>query len=781
MVVNKRSDSHKSNSSVLKKNVNFGLSGRDIPKLENIIKRQRQRAQSIAKQLLDRKTTSGGRIGKMKQKEMLEEQRDNNVRAFENEKILIKLKARLLNIKRDKKAPKKLTLSDYNIDFDAPQLEAAARWATDTKSPSKKDSFKLNIKNIRKKNNLIDERTRKRKALNGLITRDVEKLRMCVEKYNDKRFMSTRSDSTKTPSDNSNIVKLKTSSSDDIENLNINVSSDKEKFVKKIVSPKKKEEFVKKVLPKRKEKLVKEKKLTNSRKEEKDLFIKKRKIFLDRLKKLNVTSLRKCMVQNVSKSKDDSDSIDEMLDKMSRNLSRTSGSSSGKRSFEPAMMDWATNRAQDYVMKNRNDNVNKKRPIWENEIPTYEMSKEARNLLNNPPKHFLYGKKEKVVIPKNNSWSDQVDVFRVIHTNRIPLDLITPTGQTEVAVEVQLFHLLGLGPRPTGKTSVSPRKVMVPMITKDDVIRAYKDNYYANITSVFTRREIKFKDSKAQHFAYDNKIDVSLLYPIGYLKNRLNYKKKPTKAQAKKLSEQLKRLLERWNTTGITLIDLQGHVNNKPKYKLTEIEQLLKTVKNIGSGKQNVKQQKMLEKQIKRMLIKLNDERKISSPVEKVTKQKKSKTSSSDKTGSVPIVYRHHRTDGAGRHIGHSSISLLTRSSQRISNQLADAEARGDTAGVRALMEAVRRKALGLSSVSTPKTKSVSSGPSMIGEENIIEELLNTDRMSSNNSVKMQGKKAQNIRDFKLLKEALNILREKMAFIPVISPKNRNILEPWDI
>jgi hypothetical protein len=69
----------------------------------------------------------------------------------------------------------------------------------------------------------------------------------------------------------------------------------------------------------------------------------------------------------------------------------------------------------------------------------------------------------------------------------------------------------------------------------------------------------------------------------------------------------------------------------------------------------------------------------------------------------------------------------------------------------------------------------------MIGEENIIEELLNTDRMSSNNSVKMQGKKAQNIRDFKLLKEALVILREKMAFIPVISPKNRNILEPWDI
>jgi hypothetical protein len=379
MVVNKRSDSHKSNSSVLKKNVNFGLSGRDIPKLENMIKRQRQRAQSIAKQLLDRKTTSGGRIGKMKQKEMLEEQRDNNVRAFENEKILVKLKARLLNIKRDKKAPKKLTLSDYNIDFDAPQLEAAARWATDTKSPSKKDSFKLNIKDFSKKNNLMDARTRRIKALNGLITRDVEKLRMCVEKYNDKRFMSTRSDSSKTPSDNSNIVKLKTSSSDDIENLNINVSSDKEKFVKKIVSPKKKEEFVKKVLPKRKGKLIKEMKLTNSRKEQKDSFIKKRKIFLDRLSKLNVRSLKKCLVQNVIKPKDDSDSIDEMLDKMSRNLSRTSGSSSGKRSFEPAMMDWANNRAQDYVMKNRNDNVNKKRPIWENEIPTYEMSKEARS------------------------------------------------------------------------------------------------------------------------------------------------------------------------------------------------------------------------------------------------------------------------------------------------------------------------------------------------------------------------------------------------------------------
>ena len=40
MVVNKRSDSQKSNSSVLKKNVIFGLSGRDIPKLENMIKNQ---------------------------------------------------------------------------------------------------------------------------------------------------------------------------------------------------------------------------------------------------------------------------------------------------------------------------------------------------------------------------------------------------------------------------------------------------------------------------------------------------------------------------------------------------------------------------------------------------------------------------------------------------------------------------------------------------------------------------------------------------------------------
>jgi len=724
MVVNKKSDSQKSNRSVLKKNVNFGLSGRDIPKLEKIIKRQRQRADSIAKQLLNKKTTSGGRIGKMKQKEMLEEQRDNNVRAFENEKVLIKLKARLLNIKRDKKGPKKLTLSDYNIDFDALQLEAAGRWADDTKSQSKKDSFKLNIKDFPKKNKVIDERKRIIKALNGLMTRDEESLRKCAEKYNDKRFMSTRSDSTKTPSDNSNIVKLKTSSYDEIENLNINVSSDKEKFVKK------KEKFVKKVLPKRKEKLIKEIKSINSVKKEKELFIKKRKIFLDRLSKLNVRSLKKCLVQNVIKPKDDSDSIDKMLDKMSKNLSKSSGSSSGKRSFEPDMMYWATNMAQDFVMKIRDDGVNKKRPIWDNELPTYEMSQEARKLLNNPPKHFLYGKKEKVVIPKSNSWSDQVDVFRVIHTNRIPLDLIQPTGKIEVAYAnvspTGIGHLgRDVSPRPepmrnrgdrlSSSNSKTKRKVMVSEVTKDDVIRAYKDNYYTNITNGFTRREIKFKDSKAQHFAYDNKIDVSLLYPMSYLKNRLNFKKKkPTNAQANKLKEQMKKLLERWNKTGITLNDVQGHVNNKPNYKLTEIEQLLKTVKNIGRGKQNVKQQKILEKQIKKKLIKLNKEQKNKDLVD----EKKD------------------------------------------------------------LKEILKRKKKKSKSESM---SSVSSGQSLVGEENVIEELLNTDRMSSNDSVKMQDQKDQNIRDFKLLKEALVILREKMAFVPVISPKNRNILEPWDI
>ena len=725
MVVNKKSDSQKSNRSVLKKYNVFqpigGMSGRDIPKLENIIKRQRQRAQSIAKQLLDRKTTSGGRIGKMKQKEMLEEQRDNNVRAFENEKVLIKLKARLLNIKRDKKGPKKLTLSDYNIDV---------LLGDDTKSQSKIDSFKLNIKDFPKKNKLIDERKRRIKVINGLITKDVESLRICAKKHDDQRFMSTRSDSTKTTSSEKlNIIKSKTSSSDEIENLNINVSSDKDKFPKKKVSPKKKEKFVKKVLPKRKEKLIKEIKSINSGKKEKELLIKKRKIFLDRLSKLNLGSLKKCLVQNVIKPKDDSDSIDKMLDKLTKKISKYNGSSSGKPSFEPDMMNWATNMAQDFVMKNRNDNVKKMRPIWDNELPTYEMSQEARNLLNNPPKHFLYGKKEKIVIPKSNSWSDQVDVFRVIHTNRIPLDLIKPTGKIEIAYAnvspTGIGHIgwgflprsepvRSRGDRPSpnkSSNSKTKRKVMVPMVTKDDVIRAYKDNYYVNITSVFTRREIKFKDSKAQHYAYDNKIDVSLLYPISYLKNRLNFKKKkPTNAQANKLKEQMKKLLERWNKTGITLIDLQGHVNNKPMYKLTEIEELLRTVKNIGRGKQNVKQQKILEKQIKKELIKLKNKDLV-----------------------------------------------------------------GEKKDLKEFLKRKKKKS------KTESISSVSSGQSVAGEENVIEELLNTDRMSSNNSVKMQDKKVQNIRDFKLLKEALVILREKMAFVPIISPKNRNILEPWDI
>tara|TARA_B100001094_G_C17656879_1_gene542393 strand:- start:24 stop:599 length:576 start_codon:yes stop_codon:yes gene_type:complete len=191
---------------------------------------------------------------------------------------------------------------------------------------------------------------------------------------------------------------------------------------------------------------------------------------------------------------------------------------------------------------------------------------------------------------------------------------------------------------------------------------------------------------------------------MSYLKNRLNFKKKIlTHAQLLKLIEQNKKLLEQWNKTGISIKELQEHINNKSKFKLTEIEQLLIIVKNIGRGKQNVKQQKILENQIKRKLLNLNNEIKNKGLV-------------------------------------------------------------GEKKDLKELL--------------AQKKKSVSSEVSLIDEENVIEELLNSDRMSSSNS---QEKESQNIRDFKLLKEALVILREKMAFVPVISPKKRNILEPWYI
>ena len=34
---------------------------------------------------------------------------------------------------------------------------------------------------------------------------------------------------------------------------------------------------------------------------------------------------------------------------------------------------------------------------------------------------------------------------------------------------------------------------------------------------------------------------------------------------------------------------------------------------------------------------------------------------------------------------------------------------------------------------------------------------------------------------FNQLKDALAILREKMVYIPIISPKKTKLLEPWDI
>ena len=179
-----------------------------------------------------------------------------------------------------------------------------------------------------------------------------------------------------------------------------------------------------------------------------------------------------------------------------------------------------------------------------------------------------------------------------------------------------------------------------------------------------------FETSQAQHFAYDKKIDVSLIYPIVYLKNKLNFKKNPTDLQLKKIGDKKKDLMQKWNTKGITLKDLKDNINNKPKYKLGKIEQLINTVKNIGMGKQNIDQQKIVEKEIKKMMAKII----------------------------------------------------------RIKNE------KGNS---------IKRIAQNLD----------------IDPEN-TEELVTK---------------------FNQLKDALAILREKMVYIPIISPKKTKLLEPWDI
>ena len=676
MVVNKRSGLMNKYRKIIKKKFNFGNKGKRIPELEKIIKEQRRKADAIGKQLLNKKTTSGGTIGRVKQQELKKEQRDYNVKAFQNEKILKRIKKDLLDIKKDKKGNKKLSLSDYNIDI---------LWSNDKKedivsqNPVVTSTKNVNMKKIKlkpssdkelkkQKNKLLTNLKKRKKLLIKLKKRNnKESLINCIKKNNFiEPFPFIR------PKKNLHFVKIKDAVSGEIKYNTFNIlkkaksplSEEKENSPKSedllyVGGPERWDDeshklSPNKILNNRKEKLIVMKKIKSflTRKEEKDLFIKKRKILLNRIKKLNISDLRKCVINKISVSnaeKTKDKKIDKEIEKIRKNISSSTGSVSSE-PFQPQIYDWVAGFANDYTLKKRESVIS----IWDNILPNYEISKEARKLLNNPPKHFVYGRKDKVTSLIHKSWGDQGNMYTITHTNRIPLDLIKPT---EIK-EINFIH---------GKVK---RKRNENLISKQDVIRAYKDNYYVNIINDFTRKNIKFASSRAQHFAYDNKIDVSLIIPISYFYNKVNFKKNPTELQEKKIGDKKKDLMQKWNTTGITLKDLKDNINNKPKYKLGKIEQLINTVQNIESGKQNINQQKIIEKEIKKTMAKII----------------------------------------------------------RIKNE---------------------------------------------DDDNIIRIAVNLNIDPENNE--------EIVNKFNQLKNALDILREKMVYIPIISPKKTKLLEPWDI
>ena len=693
MVVNKRSDLKNTDKKLKKKKFNLGIDGKRIPVLEKLIKEQRKKADAIGDQLLKGKTTSGGRINKKKQIEMMEEQKNYNVRAWENEQVLKRIKKKLLDIKKDKKGRKKLSLSDYNIDIlwssDKKKMESKktdSPWVwVDISSDAKagvpghgptmhvmRSKPSLNIKNNITKQNIVKDHKRKKKALVGLKSKDVESLKKCITIALRMRPSSPKKKKKKKvagvsggmPSDPEIHLKEATPElSEDIETSSARKKREEQLYEggsarwnvegessDKVVSSKKS----KKILPK-KNRVLKEKDASFlTRKEKRKNLIQKRRIFLNRIKKLSVKDLRKCLVKKVSVVSEEqlrTERIDKEIERIRKNLSSSTDSSSSSELFQPKIYDWTAGRADDYTIKKRQSSM----PVWDDILPNYEISKDARQLLNNPPKHFVYGKKENINRSNRKSWGSQGNnIYQIIHTNRIPLDLIKPT---EIK-EVNFIY---------GKTK---RKRNENIISKDDVIRAYKDNYYGNIINDFTRREIRFADSQAQHFAYDNKIDVSLLYPISYLKNKMNWKKNMTNLQRKKILEKNQELMRQWNTKGITLKDLKEHLNNKPKYNLTKIEQLINTVKNIGRGKQNIDQQKIIEKGIKKTMAKII----------------------------------------------------------RIKNE----------------------------------------------KDNNIKRIAQNLDIDPENTEELVTK-------FNQLKDALAILREKMVYIPIISPKKTKLLEPWDI
>ena len=113
----------------------------------------------------------------------------------------------------------------------------------------------------------------------------------------------------------------------------------------------------KKVLPKRKEKLVKEwSPFITKRQEERENLMQRRRIFLNRMKKLSVKDLRKCLVKKVSVVSEEqlrTERIDKEIERIRKNLSSSTDPSSSSELFQPKIYDWAAGRADDYTIKKK--------------------------------------------------------------------------------------------------------------------------------------------------------------------------------------------------------------------------------------------------------------------------------------------------------------------------------------------------------------------------------------------------------------------------------------------
>ena len=573
---------------------------RKIPILLSQIKVYRDEYDRIAEILIHKKTPGGKRMNDKVLKDLVQKQRDHHVRAWELEKVVNKIKRNL----KEKKNVKPKSLSDYDIDnlwssdkndinsnlSDSPWvwvgLSSDAKAGVPGHAPTMhimRSDVDLNIYDKPKKvKGVLSGQKKKKELMDKLSKLKRDYLERCV-KYNikykiknwhlkgvgNKKMSVTPSPDTKSSQKKES---LKTPSPNEVSSESLPKKEGKK------INPKLKAGIR---YPMKYEKLVQLVDESEDPMVKKGDFRKLKNLIMSKLKKVKVEHLRKCVRDEMKKS--------IKITKKPNPVIQIQKSISEEVTIEPEQ----NKNAWLDIIKN----LGKSQP---------DINNDALKLLNKPPAHFIYGR---------------VDKLRIYIETSLSIDMIKPTGKRKIeGVKVLRGGSLGRSignrrfaarPKP-GQGLSDPQHnpaIYKDVITKEDVLNAYKDKYYTNMINYYTGNNIKFFNKAAQDFAYNNKIDVSVVTPVKLIGLKAGKNKKANeknRSKAKKLhSEWLK---------GITVQHLKDYLKTKevPEYVVIrnnplakEATRLIKSVKLVGQGEAYNMKHEILEKDIKKLLLKM--------------------------------------------------------------------------------------------------------------------------------------------------------------------------------